>query len=191
MFLYTLASPFSFSAALIPSSISSPLLRATRPASIARMALTSGFLSPGPKSLPTRGGLSKSNLHPFIAFSLPSYNADREKALLFTLIVPHSSSVKSFCVVWKCLLVSRHALLDPQADCSPIFLYCPVRITYEIVDEGDTLVWTLPSDGTRLLKKYKITIIMRIGKNVPSGTVIPLYLSVPFEWEQELGVVVK
>jgi len=83
----------------------------------------------------------------------------------------------------------------PKAQRSSLFPTLPpslppsIRATAERVE--DSLVWTLPSKGTKLLRQYKITWSVRVGKNVRSGTVIPFSVYVQGEWGDEVEVLVK
>ncbi len=71
-----------------------------------------------------------------------------------------------------------------------VALSLPARLTFnETVDSG--LVWTLPSETTKILHPYKVTWFLRVGKGVPSGTIVPIGVYVDDEWEVELQVLVK
>ncbi|GAB5037310.1 Hypothetical protein NocV09_07100180 [Nannochloropsis oceanica] len=59
----------------------------------------------------------------------------------------------------------------------------------------DAVYWTLPSETTKILHPYKITWAFRVGKGVPSGTVVPIGVVIEDdntpEFLVELRVLVK
>lgn len=80
----------------------------------------------------------------------------------------------------------------------PLFVFSlalllPARLTFN--NTLDAVYWTLPSETTKILHPYKITWAFRVGKGVPSGTVVPIGVVIEDdntpEFLVELRVLVK
>lgn len=93
-------------------------------------------------------------------------------------------------IVLICILI--HILPSPP-------LFVPYRIKADITEsdvtnEGQTALYTLPTDELVLNKEYKITYKVRIGRGVESGITvdIPVALAGPgFGFDRTLEVLVK
>ena len=65
------------------------------------------------------------------------------------------------------------------------------RLTYDLENDGNTVMWTLPEDSTLLNKQYKMTSKFYVGKNLNSGDEIIFIIEISNVFTEELVVTVK
>jgi hypothetical protein len=77
----------------------------------------------------------------------------------------------------------KHSKLSPQT-------WKP-RLTYDLENDGNTVVWTLPKNGIAFNKQYKITSKFYVGKDLRSGDEIIFMVDISNVFTEEVVVTVK
>jgi hypothetical protein len=65
------------------------------------------------------------------------------------------------------------------------------KLTYDLVNDGNTVVWTLPKNGIAFNKQYKMTSKLYVGKNLRSGDEIIFTVDISDIFTEEVVVTVK
>lgn len=65
------------------------------------------------------------------------------------------------------------------------------RLTYDLENDGNTVVWTLPKDGVLFNKQYKMTSKLYVGKNLRSGDEIIFIVDISNVFTEEVVVTVN
>lgn len=65
------------------------------------------------------------------------------------------------------------------------------KLTYDLVNDGSTVVWTLPKNGIAFNKQYKMTSKLYVGKNLRRGDEIIFIVDISNCFTEEVVVTVK